>query len=677
MAEEDDAKCHIRMKPFSFPDAVYRSICTKAKSGDNDQLIDILSTYDADLFDSDTFCPDPKRHVGAPVVLAAQYGHFHTVKYFFDKYTGLIDINHGATIVSRTTQKKVHHATALWAACTGGHLEVVKYLVERGADVNKTTLTQSTPLRGASFHGFISIMEYLIQCGANINTPNCIGQSPLCIAAMRGELDAVKFLIDKGANVNQTTINSYSIMHLAAAKGKDDVIKYLLEVGVSPQFQEADPYISNYVPCPLFLAASTGQAKAVEVLLEHKDCSVACLSDAKLLIASMHCEMRKRLRVTEPKIQNNWEEGLKIRQEHSIQPKYLEPIEEYGNRQEIQTEEELSQKWFDVDFIRRDVFYQSLLIRERCMGFRDQSLIYFLVRRGSHFCQEKRFKEAELLWFRAMKMEMNVCEAERKNPEFGHCEGTLRDLEKDLNVYSDGICSMIYDNYTPCFARYISYGLEVLQLLSRLTFKADSEIITYEPILGLVMEMFLSWIIHSNDYKGDGYQWNNECNLLGQQFVSKYLHYTEDTTLLHIALTNFIVSENDDRRVFEKFSDLRPLITALLCWGADEVINLPNAKGLRPLHIAAQLSTNDSEIAEVLSPLIDGGAHLDAVDSNGFTVYDHCLLDVSKVILFSCGPSTLSCYAARAIIRESIDYSTALPHHMQEFVKIHDKTCIL
>ena len=184
-------------------DSEFEDICQHSMNGQVNEITKIvhriLTTRECTVGPS-TFCPDPLDQKPSPLVLAAQYGRKEVIDYFLEKFGDVIDINHAATIVSRTTDKKVHCATALWAASTGGYLDIVKMLIDLGAEVNKATLTQSTPLRGASFHGHIDVMDCLLDNGAEIDTPNCIGQSPLCIAAMRGQLSAVKYLIDKGAN---------------------------------------------------------------------------------------------------------------------------------------------------------------------------------------------------------------------------------------------------------------------------------------------------------------------------------------------------------------------------------------------------------------------------------------------------------------------------------------------
>ena len=126
-------------------------------------------------------------------------------------------------------------------------------------------------------------MDYLLTNGAEIDIPNCIGHSPLCIAAMKGEIEAVKFLVGKRASQTQTTIDGFTIMHMSATEGRLDVVKYLLSIGLSPMFREARPS-ESYIPCPLFLAASVGRRRVVDLLIEHPECPPSCKADAFLLL---------------------------------------------------------------------------------------------------------------------------------------------------------------------------------------------------------------------------------------------------------------------------------------------------------------------------------------------------------------------------------------------------------
>lgn len=682
--DSDRTKGHSNLPECVLEKNEYHDICEHATFGRLDalkqQIQEIVRTRKCQIGPS-TFYREPLYQLPTPFVLAAQHGFRDIVEYFLKQFGDVLDIDHAATIVSLTTQKKVHCATALWAASTGGFLDIVKLLICHGAKVNKPTLTQSTPLRGASFHGHVEVMEYLIANGAEINTPNCIGQSPLCIAAMRGQLQAVKYLIEKGADRHQKTINGYSVMHLSATKGRVDIVKYLLFIGLSPQFQEARPSEKGYIPCPLYLAASTGQRKMVEELMSHKDCPPACKADALLMLGSTRCEISAR--GLSMGSRDMWARGLEIIEDNKVQVEYLLPIENYGYRTEVRSLEELSALSSNPYFPRYHAYFQSLLIRERVMGYGDQGLIYFLIRRGMWFCNSMKFREAELLWFRAMEMEITVCQTEIKHDRYGHLEGLQRDLEKDLSQYACGIWHMVHDNYKPDFGRYIEFGLKELEILDYLKSKSENALfIDTKTIIGIILYIFASWLYFDTEVSfqelPDEAVCSPECEALGTKFLQNYLHSIDGSTILHYMLLNFVVLE-DEETIYDKFPDLSLLVKAVLHWGADEVINVPDRSGCRPIHRAV-LGANQFEgagVHELVSSLISGGVHLDAVDGLGKTAMDLCKSEVAKVVLLSCGPLPLACQAARCIVRERLPYeSVGLPLHIIQLIRFHDSSAV-
>lgn len=78
----------------------------------------------------------------------------------------------------------IEEATPLWCAAAAGHLNIVKLLVRKGANVNSTTKSNSTPLRAACFDGYYDIIKFLISHGAGnyvllsdlyLNFPKLIG----------------------------------------------------------------------------------------------------------------------------------------------------------------------------------------------------------------------------------------------------------------------------------------------------------------------------------------------------------------------------------------------------------------------------------------------------------------------------------------------------------------------
>jgi len=62
-------------------------------------------------------------------------------------------------------------------------MEIVKILVEKGANVNFLTETKSSPLRAACYSGDLNIVEYLVEHGANVNLTNIYNSTCLMIAS--------------------------------------------------------------------------------------------------------------------------------------------------------------------------------------------------------------------------------------------------------------------------------------------------------------------------------------------------------------------------------------------------------------------------------------------------------------------------------------------------------------
>jgi ankyrin repeat protein len=61
-------------------------------------------------------------------------------------------------------------STALHHAAWRGHADVVKLLLQAGADVNaKTRSNSETPLHLAAMHGHTDVIQLLLQAGADVN----------------------------------------------------------------------------------------------------------------------------------------------------------------------------------------------------------------------------------------------------------------------------------------------------------------------------------------------------------------------------------------------------------------------------------------------------------------------------------------------------------------------------
>jgi uncharacterized protein len=125
--------------------------------------------------------------------------------------------------------------TALMVAVRANHPQVVKLLVELGADVNAKTrlgitppfiLPNSVPGFG---HGIGIVRGGSPDRGRRAPTPGSM--SPLQYAARDGRLDTVKILLAAGADINQVEANDISPLITAITNNHPDVATYLIERG--------------------------------------------------------------------------------------------------------------------------------------------------------------------------------------------------------------------------------------------------------------------------------------------------------------------------------------------------------------------------------------------------------------------------------------------------------------
>jgi len=89
----------------------------------------------------------------------------------------------------------------LFSASQNGHLDVVKFLLEQGADVN-AKCKEDDSLYVASENGHVHVIKLLLERGADINALGFKNRTALGAACYRAQIDVVRFLIARGARVN-------------------------------------------------------------------------------------------------------------------------------------------------------------------------------------------------------------------------------------------------------------------------------------------------------------------------------------------------------------------------------------------------------------------------------------------------------------------------------------------
>lgn len=115
--------------------------------------------------------------------------------------------------------------TALAYACKYGHSDIVKFLVENGANVNETVNTGSTPLAVALLAGNFDIADYLVKNKADVNIPDIMGMSPLMWAVKENNLKVSKYLVEHGAKVNAKNNNGRAVLDVATTPEMKEYLK--------------------------------------------------------------------------------------------------------------------------------------------------------------------------------------------------------------------------------------------------------------------------------------------------------------------------------------------------------------------------------------------------------------------------------------------------------------------
>uniref|UniRef100_A0A8C0J389 Ankyrin repeat and KH domain containing 1 n=1 Tax=Chelonoidis abingdonii TaxID=106734 RepID=A0A8C0J389_CHEAB len=165
-----------------------------------------------------------------------------------------------------SSSSNFNHDTALTLACAGGHEElVVDLLLARGANKEHRNVSDYTPLSLAASGGYVNIIKILLNAGAEINsrTGSKLGISPLMLAAMNGHVPAVKLLLDMGSDINaQIETNRNTALTLACFQGRAEVVSLLLDRKANVEHRAKTGLT------PLMEAASGGYAEVGRVLLD-------------------------------------------------------------------------------------------------------------------------------------------------------------------------------------------------------------------------------------------------------------------------------------------------------------------------------------------------------------------------------------------------------------------------
>ncbi|XP_042608855.1 protein fem-1 homolog B [Cyprinus carpio] len=579
-----------------------------------------------------------------PLIIAARNGHDKVVRLLLDHYK--VDTEQTGTV--RFDGYIIDGATALWCAAGAGHFEVVRLLVSHNANVNHTTLTNSTPLRAACFDGRLDIVRYLVEHKANISIANKYGNTCLMIAAYKGHTDVVYFLLGRNADPNAKAHCGATALHFAAEAGHLDIVKELVRC-------QAAMVVNGHGMSPLKVAAESCKADVVELLLSHADCDVHSRIEALELLGASFANDRENYDILKTYHYLYLAMLERFRNPERVIAKELpSPVVAYGGRDECRNLQDLEAIRHDRDALHME----GLMIRERILGADNIDVSHPIIYRGAVYADNMEFEQCIKLWLHALHLRQ---------------QGN-RNTHKDLLRFAQVFSQMVHLK-EPVRASDVEHVLrasvlEIRRSMERLRTTTDAELPAATDSYESNLFTFLYLVCIST---------KTQCSEEERARINKQIYdlirldprSREGSSLLHLAASSS--TPVDDFHTNDVCSFPNAQVTKLLIdCGAQ--VNAVDHEGNSPLHLIVQYNRPISDfltLHAIIISLVEAGAHTDMTNKQKKTPLDKSTTGVSEILLKTQMKMSLKCLAARAVQQHQILYRDQIPKSLEEFVEFH------
>ncbi|KAJ7763139.1 ankyrin repeat-containing domain protein [Mycena maculata] len=159
------------------------------------------------------------------------------------------------------TDAQEGYNSALCSASKSGCIDIVQLLLAKGTEVNGSGAFLGDALRSASKCGYIDIVQLLLAKRTEVNTPVAFLRDALEAAYQGGHVDIVQLLLEKGPTDVQ---DGYTIeLCKASERGYIDIVQLLLDNGADVNAE------SGYYGAALQRASWYGHTDIVQLLLDN------------------------------------------------------------------------------------------------------------------------------------------------------------------------------------------------------------------------------------------------------------------------------------------------------------------------------------------------------------------------------------------------------------------------
>ncbi len=158
----------------------------------------------------------------------------------------------------------------LYKAVMYRNIPLIQLLIKYGADINKETYYESTPLyrtacinKDESLYKVNKIMGLFLKHGVNVDDGNISDDTALYVSSGNGNIKGIKLLLEYGANINASNCYGYTPLFEAVKNNLTDVVKVLIDRGAMINVHDEKG------KTPLFTAVKLKQINMINLLIDH------------------------------------------------------------------------------------------------------------------------------------------------------------------------------------------------------------------------------------------------------------------------------------------------------------------------------------------------------------------------------------------------------------------------
>lgn len=145
-------------------------------------------------------------------------------------------------------------------------MQVVKALLDNGANSSVVADGCYTALIVAAQGGHLAVVTLLVEAGANTEERDSDGHTPIHLSSHRGYSNVMEVLLEAGAKVDGRLPDGATPLYLACETGRRRAVRLLLDAKTNPLLAPADPSGASFFP--LDVASQNGYSGLVHDMLE-------------------------------------------------------------------------------------------------------------------------------------------------------------------------------------------------------------------------------------------------------------------------------------------------------------------------------------------------------------------------------------------------------------------------